>query len=95
VFGLSSHLNALEAYNPNRTVDPFHWIPEGIYLDMNDLINENLPVIDRVSGYTNAQFYNALDADITSMPQFRTRLLQENGNNQATEVINLFNQYHY
>jgi len=39
--------------------------------------------------------FNALDAGVTSMPQYRVRLLQENSNNQAAQVIDLFAQYHY
>ncbi len=95
---LSSHLNALEAFDPNRPVsdDPFRWIPEGIYYDLFDFRNETgLPIIDGVSGYTNQQMFNALDADVISMPQYKTRLLLENGNNQSVQVTALFNQYHY
>jgi hypothetical protein len=97
VAGLSSHLNAIEDFSPNRILDPFRWIPEGIYYDLIDNRNDNnfnviLP-IDNVAGYTNLQFFNALDNDVRSMPQFRTRFLSENGFNQA--VINLFTEYHY
>ena len=62
---------------------------------MIDNRNETFPVIDGVSGYTNQQFFNALDNDIKSMPQFRARLLSENGNMQSTQVLNLFQAYHY
>lgn len=95
VTGLSSHLNALEDFDPDRPVtdDPFRWIPEGLYFDMFDVINEANPVLDGVAGYTNRQFFDALDSDVRSMPEFRGRLLQENGFNQ--QVIDLFNEYHY
>jgi hypothetical protein len=94
--GLTSHLNYLEDYNPNDLNNSFRWIPEGIYYDLTDVRNEfQSPVTDGVSNFTNAQMFNALDADVTSMPQYRVRLLQENGNNQATQVTELFNQYHY
>jgi len=94
---LSSHLNALEAFDRNRPVadDPFRWIPEGIYYDLFDVRADNFPIVDGVNGYTNLQMFNALDADVTSMTQYRSRLLQENGNNQSAQVIALFNQYHY
>jgi hypothetical protein len=100
VFGLTSHLNAIEDFSPNRMNDPFRWIPEGIYYDMidnrNDFAIAGIPLpIDNVSGYTNFQFNNALDNDIKSMPEFRQRLLQENGNNQSTQIIQLFGQYNY
>jgi hypothetical protein len=95
--GLSSHLNAIEDFSPNRVIDPFRWIPEGIYYDLFDDRNDNnfnviLP-IDNINGFTNQQFFSALDNDVRSMPQFRTRFLAENGFNQA--VVNLFTEYHY
>ena len=96
VFGISSHLNALEDYDPiNRPNDPFRWIPEGIYYDLFDVRNENIPVFDAVSNYTNQQFFQSLDPDVKSMPQYRNRLLQENGNNQQNQVIQLFLNYGY
>ena len=49
----------------------------------------------RDAGYTNQQFYNALDPDIRSLPDFRVRLLTENGNNQAIGVNSIFNFYGY
>jgi hypothetical protein len=54
-----------------------------------------MPVSDNVSNYTNEQFFNALDSDINSLPNYRIRLLQENGNDQSIQVINLFGQYGY
>ena len=93
VSGLSSHLNAIEDFSPNRTVDPFRWIPEGIYYDMSDTRNELNPIVDGVNGFTNLQFFNALDIDVRSMIQFRTRFLAENGFNQA--IVNLFAEYNY
>ena len=94
--GFTSHINYLERYDPNNPNNPFGWIPEGIYYDLFDLTNEpNSPITDGVSNYTNQQMFNALDADVTSMPQYRARLLQENSNNQSAEVTALFNQYHY
>lgn len=94
---LTSHLNSIENFDPNRPVadDPFRWIPEGIFYDLIDTRNEDAPIIDRVNGYTDLQIFNALDADITSMPQYRERLIVENPNNQTAQVRNLFNQYRY
>jgi hypothetical protein len=97
VNNLGAHLNAIEDFSPNRMNDPHRWIPEGIYYDLNDNRNDRnfdpvLP-IDNVAGYTNQQFFNALDIDIRSMPQYRVRFLTENGFNQA--VVNLFTEYFY
>ncbi len=50
---------------------------------------------DDVSGYTNQQIFNALQSDVRSIPAFRDRLLQQNGNNQAANVNLLFQQYGY
>jgi hypothetical protein len=93
--GGTSHLNAIEEFDPLSNIDNHRWIPEGIYYDLFDARNEANPLIDGVTGYSNEQFFNALDIDIRSMPQFRVRLLLENNNNQAGQVIALFGQYNY
>ena len=104
VNGLNSNLNLLEDFNPRRTIDdPFWWIPQGLYYDLidnrNDLtadpLNVRVRLDDNVTGYTNLQFFNALDADINNLPAYRTRLLSENGNNQAAGVTTIFNFYGY
>lgn len=99
--GLSSHLNYLEDFSPFRTIDPFRWIPDGLYYDLIDDRNDQLVpnprvlINDAVSGYTNQQMFNALDADVKSLQQFRIRLLQQNSNNQAAQVTQLFGAYGY
>ena len=99
---LSSHLNLLEDFDPGRLNDPFRWIPQGLYYDMIDDRNDLTAVVpprvlidDQVLNYTNLQFFNALDADINSLPAYRVRLLQENGNNQGVQVTDLFAAYGY
>ncbi len=95
--GLSSHLNALEDFSPDRTFDPDAWIPQGLYYDLIDDRNDGLfgrvLLDDNVLNYNNQQFFNALDPDIRSLPDFRVRLLNENGNNQATDVNTIFTFY--
>ncbi len=93
VSGLSSHINLLEAFDPNKSDDPDRWIPTGLYYDLLDGINENTPITDRATGYTNANFFNGLDNDVVSMVLLKSRLIQENGNDQ--NLINLFALYHY
>ena len=94
--GLNSNLNLLEGFDPNTVVDPFRWIPQGLCYDMIDVRNETgVPVVDAVVNYTNQQFFNALDNDVTTLQAFRVRLLTENSNNQFVQVINLFAQYGY
>ena len=104
VNGLNSNLNLLEDFNPRRTIyDPFWWIPQGLYYDLIDNrndqaidpLNARVPLDDNVTGYTNLQFFNALDADINNLPAYRIRLLTENGNNQAAGVTPVFNFYGY
>ncbi len=95
---LNSNLNLLEDFDPinRRVIDPFWWIPQGLYYDMFDVRNETgTPIIDGVSNYNNQQFFNALDNDISNLPAFRGRLLNENGNSQNIQVTNLFGQYGY
>ena len=97
IAGLNSHQIALEIFDPNLspTLDPFHWIPKGLYYDLLDTRNENNPVVDQVSAYTNQQFFNAFNSNITSPGAYRQNLLTQNGNNQSVQVINLFQQYGY
>ena len=99
---LSSNLNLLEDFSPLRTNDPFAWIPQGLYYDLFDNMNDRVVnagsqiyPIDLVNGYTNHQFFNALDDDITNLPAYRVRLLNENANNQAVNITNLFAFYNY
>lgn len=97
----SSHINYLEDFSPFRTYDPFRWIPDGLYYDLIDnrndqfVPNPRVLINDAVFGFTNQQLFNALESDVKSLPAFRQRLLQQNGNNQANEVIQLLNAYGY
>lgn len=59
---LNSNLNLLEDFDPiNKPNNPFRWIPQGLFYDLFDIRNENVPVFDAVSNFTNQQFFNALD----------------------------------
>ena len=71
------------------------WIPQGICNDLIDPVGEVFPVSDNVAGYTTQQCFNALQSDVRSIPAFRNRLLQQNGNNQAANVTDLFFRYGY
>ena len=76
VAGLSSHLNLLEDFSPYRTGDAFHWIPQGLFYDMMDTRNENSPVVDQVSGYTNQQMFSTFQSNIYTLQDYKMRLLQ-------------------
>ena len=95
VMGLNAMFNSLEDYNPKKSDDVFHWIPYGLYYDMIDTRAESSPIPDYVSGYTNQDFYGALSSSVTSIPQFRDKLLLNRNNWQVTQVIPLFYQYGY
>ena len=101
VNGLSSHLNLLEDFNPNRTIDdPFFWIPKGLMYDLIDNRNDNnaiplrVPLDDQVVGYTTAQLFNALQSDITTLQAYHTRLISQTNNN-PTGVTTIFTFYGY
>jgi len=97
---LSSHLNLLEDFDPSRTGDPFRWIPKGLMYDLMDNRNDNnavprrIPLDDNVTGYTIQQIFNALQSDVTSLQQYRVRLLTQNTNN-PTGVTSIFTFYGY
>jgi hypothetical protein len=97
--GLNAHLNLLEDFSPLRFDDPFSWIPQGLFYDLQDdrndgaVANFRVPLNDDVVGYTNQQFFNAIDADVTTIPQYRGRLLLNNGNNQIAGVNRIFTFY--
>lgn len=99
VNGLSSHINLLEDFSPFRTNDPFHWIPQGLFYDLNDTRNEQRitggPVDDNCSNYTNSQMFNAFQSTIYSLQTYRVRLLQTTTNPTSGFVPNLFSQYGY
>ncbi|MBD3750710.1 MAG: hypothetical protein IE931_14580 [Sphingobacteriales bacterium] len=98
---MSSHLNLLKDFDPSRTYDPFHWIPQGLFYDLMDHRNDNdasprrVLLDDTVYGNTNQQMFNALDNDIYSLQDYKTRLLSENGYNQQTGVNTIFTFYGY
>lgn len=89
----------MEDFSPYRTNDHFHWIPQGLFYDLKDTRNEQKatggPVDDNVSGYTNQQMFNAFSSSTTTPGSYRTNLLQQNGNNQSTQVTSLFTQYDF
>ena len=101
VFGLSSNLNLLEDFSPLRTDDPFRWIPQGMFYDLVDNRNDNIAanpprvlLDDNVNGYTNQQFFNALDGGTISLTTYRDRLLQQTNNNPVG-VTQIFSFYGY
>ena len=90
------NIDVLEYYVPSYSTDPFHWIPKGL---MEDLMDNGEPtfntsVNDQVSGYTISQLFGALQSDVTSIPQYEARLLQQNPSNPTNPYINaLFSYY--
>ena len=97
--GLNANLNAIENFNPNINIadDPHRWIPQGLPYDLiddrNDFDFNATRPIDEVLGFTTLQCFNALQSEVRSIPEFRTRILQQNGNNQLAQINNLFSSY--
>jgi hypothetical protein len=75
-----------------------NWIPQGLPYDLWDNRNDAAfagPLIDNASGFTINQCFDALQTDVQSIPAFRDKLLQQNGNAQQVQVTQLFQQYGY
>ena len=89
------HLLVEENFNPNLSSDPFKWIPKGLFYDLFDVTNENFPIVDQVSNYSNQMLFSAFQSSIYTLQDYKAKLIQLNPNNQTTQVTNLFNQYHY
>lgn len=91
----------LEDFSPNRTNDPFRWIPQGLFYDLvddrDDFIQNprRVPLNDAVSSYTIQQLFNAIDSDIANVPAYRVRLLQNNSNRDAAGITTIFSFYNY
>lgn len=74
------------------------YLPKGLMWDLIDN-GENFTVSgvnDQVSGYTIKQIFTALQNDVSSIPQYKTRLLSQNPGNPTNGFINnLFTSYGY
>jgi hypothetical protein len=88
-------IDVLENFDPNYTPDPFRWIPKGLMEDLIDNTPTEAIVNDQVSGYSINQLFRAMQSDVTSVSQYKVRLLQLYGTAQQTQVNNLFASYHY
>ena len=62
---------------------------------MDNTPTEVFPVTDYVNGFTTAQLFNGLQSDVINLQQYRARLIQQNTTASATNITNLFAQYHY
>ena len=96
--GKSSKENFLEDFNPKRnvTLDPNRWLAKGLFYDMIDPAGNESPastIIDNVSGFTNQQFYQALQNDVNSMSDYKAKFLLQNNFSQQTQINELFSQY--
>jgi hypothetical protein len=94
-FGARPHIDVLEGFNPNLTFDPFRWIPKGLMEDIIDNTPTETVVNDQVSGFTISQIFNALQSDITTLPQYKARFLLQNNNAQQVQINTLFTSYNY
>ena len=91
----NAYLAAIESHNPNAN-ERYRWIPQGLPYDLFDGRNDGgFPIMEDVVNYSYQQSFNALQLDVRSIPAFRDKLLQLNGNNQQAQVNALFNAYNY
>ena len=95
--GRSSKENFLEDFNPGRIIDPNRWLAKGLFYDMIDggLESTTSTIVDNVSGFTNQQFYQALQNDVNSMSDYKAKFLQQNNFSQQTQINELFTEYDY
>ena len=93
----NAYINAIEHFDPtNNADDVFRWIPQGLPYDLFDNRNDGgFPINDEVSNITYSQSFIALQSDVRSIPAFKNRLLQQNGNAQLANINNLFQSYGY
>lgn len=92
------HIDVLENFIPNLQNDPFKWIPKGLMWDLmdNGEPSQTTFVNDQVNGYTIQQIFAAMQSDISSIPQLKTRLVVQNPSNPTNAFMdNLFTSYHY
>lgn len=94
VMNLSSHLNALENFDPNQKVYPFYWIPTGLYYDLIDARNEISPIVDNISGYSVSQIAGYLLPSINSVSGLKDKMISINPT-QSSLLTQLFQQYAY
>ena len=77
------------------------WVPAGILLDLmdskSDYIRGSYPdyFYDDAEGFSNQDFFNALDKDVRSPQQFRDRLMKNTSDRDKTDVTKLFEAYYY
>lgn len=77
------------------------WIPAGILFDLmdtnSDYIRGYYPdyFYDNAEGFSNQDFFNALDKDVRSPQQFRDRLMKNTTDREKTDVTKLFEAYYY
>ena len=92
------HIDVLEQFIPTLATDRFRWIPKGLMNDLMDNVGEPGAtfVNDQVFGYTIQQIFTALQSDVSTMAQYRARLLAQNPGNPTNVNVNaLFASYGY
>ena len=89
------HINLLENFDPNYTPDPFRWIPKGLMEDLMDNTPNEIIVNDLVSGYSISQIFGALQSNVASISDYKSKLIQLYGTAQQNQLNNLFVSYHY
>ncbi len=93
-------IDVLEYFTLTLSTDPFKWIPKGLMEDMIDNGEPaSSPVNDQVSGFTIAQLFKALQSDVTTLAQYKAKIVSQNttlpGNTTSAQLTALFASYGY
>ena len=98
-FTAHPYIDAIEGFVPSLSSDPFHWIPKGAMEDLMDNTPLETTVNDQVSGFTISQLFNALQSDVTTVQQYKARILSQNpvlpNGTTSAQVTALFTSYNY
>jgi hypothetical protein len=89
-------IDVSEYFEPSYTTDPFYWIPKGIFEELIDNGDPTFTLVnDQVLGFPTVQIFYSYESDVTSVPAYKARFIQQNPGNQTSQITNLFASYNY
>jgi len=88
----TSNQNGLKSkFNIRNTIFPFD--SGGTMYDMTDNVESFTAIRDEVQSYTMQEIFNAMQSNITSVPQFRDEVLIQNNFKEQMSMGILFGDY--
>lgn len=88
----TSNQNGLKSnFNVRTTIFPFD--SGGTMYDMTDNVESVIAIRDEVQSYTMQEIFNAMQSNITSVPQFRDEVLIQNNFKEQMSMGILFGDY--